>query len=233
MGVKLIPIVVYTHTDMRDVWVPFFGQLKKYMPHNEVYVCVNKDDEMLSDYNRVIYDETKSYTEKLAESLEQINEEVFLFTHEDMILFDKLNFQMLEKYIDYINDGMLDSIKLLYAGDGGGIKSECDDTLVFNDFSKFSIQPTIIRKDILLQIASNVGALNIWDFENAIVGSGMDFMARRGDEKKRGLYHYDSFVYPYVATAINKGKWNLNEYTEELNPIFEQYNINPFERGMS
>jgi hypothetical protein len=47
------------------------------------------------------------------------------------------------------------------------------------------------------------------------------------------LYHYDSFVYPYVATAINKGKWNLNEYTEELNPIFEEYGINPFERGMS
>jgi hypothetical protein len=61
----------------------------------------------------------------------------------------------------------------------------------------------------------------------------MDFMARRGDEKRRGLYHYDSFVYPYVATAINKGKWNLNEYTEELNPIFEEYGINPFERGMS
>ena len=51
MGVKLIPIVVYTHTDMKDVWVPFFGQLRKYMPDNEVYVCVNKDDEMLSDYN--------------------------------------------------------------------------------------------------------------------------------------------------------------------------------------
>jgi hypothetical protein len=232
MGVKLLPIVVYTHTDMKDVWIPFFGQLKKYMPDNEVYVCVNRDDEMLSDYNRVIYDETKSYTEKLAESLEQINEEIFLFTHEDMILFDKPNYEYLEKYYSYVKDRKVDSIKLIYAGDGG-IKAECDETLVLNDFSKFSIQPTIIRKDILLQIASNVGKLNIWEFENAIVGSGMDFMARRGNEKKRGLYHYDSFVYPYVSTAINKGKWNLNEYTEELNPIFEEYNINPFERGMS
>ena len=150
-----------------------------------------------------------------------------------MILFDKPDYEYLQKYYSYVKDRKVDSIKLLYAGDGGGIKAECDDTLVFNDFAKFSIQPTIIRKDILLQIASNVGALNIWDFENAIVGSGMDFMARRGDEKRRGDYHYDSFVYPYVATAINKGKWNLIEYTEELNPIFEEYNINPFERGMS
>ena len=227
-----IPIVVYTHTDMKDVWVPFFGQLKKYMPDNEVYVCVNKDDEMLLDYNRIIYDDTKTYTEKLAESLQQINEEVFLFTHEDMILFDKPDYEYLNKYYSYVVDKKIDSIKLLYAGEGG-ISAECDKTLVHNPFAKFSIQPTIIRKDILLQIASNVGALDIWKFENAIVGSGMDFMARRGDEKKRGLYHYDSFVYPYVATAINKGKWNLNEYQDELNPIFEEYNINPFERGMS
>jgi hypothetical protein len=227
-----LPIVVYTHTDMKDVWVPFFGQLKKYMPNNEVYVCVNADDEMLADYNRVIYDDSKTYTERLSESLEQINEEVFLFTHEDMILFDTPNYEYLNKYYSYVKDKKIDSIKLLYAGEGG-IAAECDSTLLHNSFAKFSIQPTIIRKDILLQIASNVGALNIWDFENAIVGSGMDFMARRGDEKKRGLYHYDSFVYPYVATAINKGKWNLIEYQEELNPIFEEYNINPFERGMS
>ena len=102
MGVKLLPIVVYTHTDMKDVWVPFFGQLKKYMPDNEVYVCVNEDNEMLSDYNRIIYDESKTYTEKLAESLEQINEEVFLFTHEDMILFDTPDYEYLQKYYSYV-----------------------------------------------------------------------------------------------------------------------------------
>jgi hypothetical protein len=187
---------------------------------------------MLSDYNRVIYDETKSYTERLSESLEQINEEVFLFTHEDMILFDRPNYEYLQKYHSYVIDKKVNSIKLVYAGDGGGIEAECDDTLVFNEFSKFSIQPTIISKNILLQIASNVGALNIWDFENAIVGSGMDFSAKRGDEKKRGIYHYDSFVYPYVATAINKGKWNITEYQNELNPIFEEYSINPFDRGI-
>ena len=231
MGVKLLPIVVYTHTDMRDVWVPFFGQLKKYMPDNEVYVCVNEDDEMLSDYNRVISDDSKTYTERLSESLEQINEEVFLFTHEDMILFDEPNYEYLDKYTKYVSDRSVDTIKLLYAGEGG-IKSQVDDTLVLNDYSKFSIQPTIMRKDILEQIARGVGSLNIWDFENAIVGSGMDFSARLGSEKKRGIYHYDSFVYPYIATAINKGKWNLTEYQKELNSIFEEYVINPFDRGI-
>jgi hypothetical protein len=52
-------------------------------------------------------------------------------------------------------------------------------------------------------------------------------------EREREACIYDSLVFPYVATAINKGKWNLNEYHPELNPMFEEYNINPFERGMS
>ena len=231
MGIK-IPIVVYTHTDMADVWVPFFGQLKKYMSEYKTYVCVNKkDDRIPPEYIQIYYDDSKVYTNRLVECTSQINEQVILFTHEDMILFDTPNYEYLDKYTKYVLDKSVDTVKLLYAGDGG-IKSQVDDTLVLNDYSKFSIQPTIMRKDILEQIAKGVGSLNIWDFENAIVGSGMDFSARLGNEKKRGIYHYDSFVYPYIATAINKGKWNLTEYQKELNSIFEEYDINPFDRGI-
>ena len=226
-------IVIYTHTDMEDVWKPFFGQNKKYLSEFKTYICVNKpNDSIPNEYIPIYYDDTKSYTERLLHCLNQIDEEVFLFTHEDMILFDTPNYEYLDKYFGYVTDKKVDSIKLLYVGESC-IKSDVDDTLVVNPYAKFSIQPTIIRKEVLLQIVEGVGTLNIWDFENAIVGAGMDFMARRGDETQRGQYHYDSFVYPYIATAINKGKWNLIEYMEELNPIFEEYNINPFDRGMS
>jgi hypothetical protein len=105
--------------------------------------------------------------------------------------------------------------------------------LVSNQYSKFSIQPTITRKDIFREKVNGVSPLNIWQFEEAITTNGRDFMVKIGGERKRGLYHYDSLVFPYIATAINKGKWNLNEYQQELNPMFEEYNINPFERGMS
>ena len=58
-------------------------------------------------------------------------------------------------------------------------------------------------------------------------------MVRIGGERKRGLYHYDSLVFPYIATAINKGKWNYNEYQKELDIFFTEYEINPFERGIA
>lgn len=225
-------VVIYTHTDMKDVWVPFFGQMKKYMSNYKTYVCVNsKSDEIPSDYIQIYYDDTKSYTERLVEALSQIEEEVILFTHEDMILFNEPNYEYLDKYFSYVTDKKLDSIKLIYAGEGG-IKSEIDDTLVINDYSKFSIQPTIITKKIIIDIAYGLGSKTIWEMEESIVGSGMDFSARLGNEKKRGYYHYDSFVYPYVATAINKGKWNFTEYQKELDVLFTEYNINPFERGI-
>jgi hypothetical protein len=39
-------------------------------------------------------------------------------------------------------------------------------------------------------------------------------------------------VFPYIATAINKGKWNMSEYRGELDILFEEYGINPFYRGI-
>jgi len=227
-----IPLIVYTHTDMKDVWPMFFGQLKKFMGVTKIYVAVNKEDEFLSEYNQIIYDDSKLYTQRWVEILELIEEETFMFMHEDMILFDKINCELLEKCITYVNSDSVESIKLILAGDTF-IESTIDKTLVTNEYSKFSVQPTITRKTIFKQKVNTISSLNIWQFEEAVTTTGKDFMVRIGGEKKRGLYHYDSLIFPYIATAINKGKWNLIEYQEELNPMFEQYNINPFERGMS
>jgi hypothetical protein len=217
---------------MKDIWPMFFGQLKKYVGDTKVYVAVNEDDTQISDYIRIIYDDKKEYTERWKEILDKIEEETFMFMHEDMILFDKLNFQLLEKYIGYVSNEVVDSVKLILAGSEFE-QSSIDSTLVTNEYSKFSIQPTITRKDIFKEKVNSVSSLNIWQFEEAISITGKDFMVKIGGERKRGIYHYDSLVFPYIATAINKGKWNLNEYTKELNPMFEEYNINPFERGIS
>jgi len=43
--------------------------------------------------------------------------------------------------------------------------------------------------------------------------------------------HWDSSIYPYVATAIVKGKWNTSQYSKELNILFKDYDIDPSVRG--
>jgi hypothetical protein len=227
-------VVIYTHTDMEDVWKIFFGQYKKYMSEYKTYICVNQyHNSIPSEYIQVYYDDSKTYTEKLVTSLDQINENIILFTHEDMILYSNPNHDLIEKYTNYIFENMADSVKLLYAEDGSPeIKSLFDKTLIINNLSKLSIQPTIILKSIMRNIAHDCGKLSIWKFEESIISSGKNFSSRVGGEKKRGIYHYDSIVFPYIATAINKGKWNMTEYYKELDLLFKEYNINPFNRGI-
>ena len=33
-------------------------------------------------------------------------------------------------------------------------------------------------------------------------------------DEKRGKFHYDSSVYPYICTAVIKGKWNEGDYAK-------------------
>ena len=230
MGIS-IPLIVYTHTDMKDVWPMFFGQLKKYIGDTKVYVAVNEDDTQLSDMIRIIYDDSKQYTDRWKDILEQVEEETLMFMHEDMILFDKVDFNSLEKYIQYVKNNLVNSVKLILAGDAASI-SDVDNTLVHNEFARFSVQPTIFKKKLLEDLVVLHPNKNIWDFEQSIQINSNDFMVKLGNERKRGIYHYDSLVFPYIATAINKGKWNMSEYSNELDRMFNEYGIIPFERGI-
>lgn len=225
-------ILLYTHTDYKDVWPPFFGQLKKFLPEAKLYVLVNKNDsDIPHDSTIIIYDDSKIYTERLKEGLNKLTCNEFLFIHEDMYLYDTPNMSIIEKYIGYIQTKKVDSIKLIYvAGDDN--KSSLDETLILNQYSKFSIQPTLITKETLMTKLNTLGPLNIYDLERSIQNSGNDFMCKIGGEIKRGSGHYDSLVFPYIATAIVRGKWNYLEYRNELDNILTEYNIDKNNRGL-
>jgi hypothetical protein len=227
-----IPIVVYTHTDVSDLWPMFFGEFKKYMPDTKIYVAVNKSDNRLSEYTQLHYDDAKPYTERLKDILNQLKDEIIIFLHEDMILIGNPMIDNLNKYIDYVADNRVKSIKLISIN-GNFTSLDIDTTVVSNEDTKFSIQPTIIKTKTFLDLLSKVEPLNIWEFEDAVPVEDGHYMVRLGNEKRRGIYHNDSLVFPYIATAINKGKWNYTEYEKELNELFNVYNINPFERGIA
>jgi len=230
MGINT-PIVVYTHTDVSDLWPIFFGELKSYMPDVNVYVAVNKIDDRLSEYNQIEYDDSKPYTERWKEILPRIKEDVILFLHEDMILMQSPMVDNLNKYIVYVNCVKVKIIKLISIV--GNFQSwEGDKNIINNKDTKFSIQPTIIKTKTFLDLLSKVEPLNIWEFEDAVPVEDGHYMVSLGNERRRGIYHNDSSVFPYIATAINKGKWNYSEYEKELNILFNIYNINPFERGI-
>lgn len=232
MGID-VPLIIYTHSDYKDVWTLLFGQIQKYLPTQRVYVLTDSPtDDIPSEYTTIVYDDSKIYTERLKQCLSQIDEDVVLFQHEDMILFNQPKIELFGKYIEYVKNGDVDSVKLIYVQEND-IVSELDSTLVSNQYSKFSIQPTLIRLKNFVSLLESTQPLNIWDFELAVPAEGKHYMVRLGDERKRGMYHCDSIIYPYIATAIIKGKWNYGEYMKELDELFNEYGIIPFERGIA
>ncbi len=231
MGIKP-KLIIYTHTDYNDVWKLCFGQLEKYMSDFEVCLFVNKNNgEIPKRYTIITYDENDVYTDRLKKCLSKLNDEVILFMHEDMILFDTPKIDFIEKYSDFIKEGLINSIKLIYIV-GRDVTSNLDSTLIKNEYSKISIQPTLISPKNFINLINQTKPLNIWEFEAVISNQGEDYMCKIGGEIKRGIYHFDSLVFPYIATAVVKGKWNMIEYESELNKLFSEYKIKEFKRDL-
>ena len=226
-------IVLYTHTDVKDVWLPFFGQTEKWLGDYKKVILVNKDDEVIpADYKRIFYNDTKIYRERLITCLEQLDDELIIFHHEDMFLYNKPDLNRIELYSDYLINSNESFIKLIRGGIQVGI-----DNNSYSDLKKidatfeyiFAIQPVIWKTNKLLEVVKYSGGNTIWEFEVAaqktcrernIFGYYVD-----DNGNQRGGLHWDSKIYPYVATAVIKGKWNTREYPNELKDIFQKYNI--------
>ena len=81
-----IPIIIYSHSSYSDVWPLVLGQLELYMPKSEIILFTDSDP-LKGNYRPVFYDNNLNYNERVIQCLQKINDEVVLFTHEDMPLY--------------------------------------------------------------------------------------------------------------------------------------------------
>jgi hypothetical protein len=99
---------------------------------------------------------------------------------------------------------------------------------------QFSIQPTLWRRESLEAILRGTGDQSIWDLEvhgqRSFRKLGMRGYQPATTGPRRGKHHGESKIYPYIATAIVKGKWNISEYPE-LSHLIAAYGIDRQKRG--
>ena len=113
-------------------------------------------------------------------------------------------------------------------------KSNLHEKLFKNpDKQLFSIQPSLTKVKTLKYIYNTVPGNNIWEFEANTTKEYLKDLVSLCSydiniDKKRGKFHYDSSVYPYICTAVIKGKWNFKEYKKELYEIFYNKKFNIF-----
>jgi hypothetical protein len=236
-----VAFILYTHTDCKDVCKPFFSETEKFMCPIKKYIFVNeKFDEIPADYEVVLYDDSKIYRERIGSCLQKINEGYLILSHEDMFLYDKPDLKRIAKYKDYLESSDKSFVRLIRGGKNEGTPNSKISELKEIDSSfqyVFAIQPTLWKTDDFLEITEKSKGNTIWEFEVKASTACKQFnkFGYYVDDStpKRGSLHWDSKVFPYIATAVVKGKWNTKEYGKELAKIFEEYEIDPQKRGVN
>lgn len=212
--------IVYSHSDYFDVLEIFLEQQKKFGIDN-VQIFSNKKYNDLNEH--VIYEDSLTYSEKLEQCLLQINDEYVLYQHEDMFLYSKPNLEKLDEYVKVLSGTDYSFVRLIKTGTCFLNPSTSSETL--HDISIgspdfFAVQPTIWKRKDFIKFLQESGKVSIWELEG---NSGKINYTVKGalhydNENSRGG-HFDSNVWPYVATAIVKGAWNFKEYKKELSEV--------------
>jgi hypothetical protein len=96
------------------------------------------------------------------------------------------------------------------------------------------MQPTIWRASdyiTLMNLTKNFKWLENDSYRNTMINLNMMGAYHYDGEERGGQMHFNSNVYPYIATALVSGKWNMSEYSLQLNKLFTEYNIDMNKRG--
>ncbi len=209
----ITPIVVYTHTDYSDVLNIFNRSIKRYnIPETAITYISNK--QVAGGYNTITYNDSLPYASRLLSCLSDIKTDTFIFLHEDFILYDVPDFRKIE-YLNFFlrANPEYPFIRLIKTDEKNSILGP--ENRLFLTSNYFAIQATIFYKDYLQKYLAKYPSLSIWDLESVRNDNPNKGLYYFNNEPKRGAAHYDSSIFPYMATAIVKGKWNT-EYKKEL-----------------
>lgn len=242
---KNLSIVTWTNSEYEDVFPSYFGNLKKYcFEIKKSYVLINKLSEVIDDEHlQLVNDENDSYCQRILACFEHITEDYILYMQEDFILYDFIDINEFERCFEYLKESDCSCIRM--------IRSSCNslDNLVKKNIYKishdevpdlsFTQQPSIWKKKDFIEIITKLNPKTYRDLESYGSYNASKMMKHMGmystfyfdnQSKQRGG-HFDSKVFPYIATALIKGKWNKLEYPKEIEILSKEYNIDVENRG--
>tara|TARA_R100000005_G_C4989375_1_gene197070 strand:+ start:776 stop:1465 length:690 start_codon:yes stop_codon:yes gene_type:complete len=210
--------IVYSHSDYFDVLDIFLEEQEKF-GIEDISICsdVAFDDK----HEHFFYSENESYTERLKGCLEQIEDEVVFYQHEDMFLYKFPDHKTLNDYVKLLKNSDYSFIRLCRTGKcilNSSYSNLYNIDSASTDF--FAVQPTLWKRKDLIKFLDKAGPDTIWNLElkSNQITHGLKGLMHYNNEPARGG-HFDSTVWPYVATAIVKGGWNFREYSTELSRI--------------
>jgi hypothetical protein len=244
-----IALVINTVSKNSDIWDMFFGQIEKHFPISaKKYVFTNDTPKKLPpDCQTVYYNKEETYQEQFSSCIDAVKEEYCIYVSEDYILYDNVRADLIENYCDILDNNQ--NISFIRFMRGGVVDMGLANYRHYENLFELSNrvpyfytnQVALWRTKDLKKIHKLGPKLHIAneDWENSFEFQATKVCQDLGikglhcyyGEKKRGLYHYDTIVFPHISTALVKGKWNLSEYPTELNDLLELYGMDHTLRG--
>lgn len=228
--------VAYTNTNCSDLWDVFQKQNKKHT-NIPLYMISDKEVDNIPASNLFIYNNEDQYYKVWMDALTKFNSEYFIYLQEDFFLYSDVNQVKLDEYVEFLKTNPDYSfVRLLKSGQLGSKK--LSDTLYEIEASNpfiFAMQATIWRTVDYINLMRSVKEdkwLETSKYAYTMHRIGVKGAYHYDGEPKRGGNHWDSNVYPYIATALVKGKWIMSEYGNELRPILVENNIDINKRGI-
>lgn len=109
-------LIIYTHTDFIDIYNIFNDYISKLddIDKNDIYIFTN-DINDLYKYNTILYDDTKTYPQKIIECMSKINideNENILFIHDNDVII-KYDKNIINKISEKMYEDNIDRIQLI------------------------------------------------------------------------------------------------------------------------
>lgn len=231
-----LTLLTYTHSKASDVHKAYLERINKYFGIKQhVLLC---DIELpYNGLTMLVYDNTDKYYKQMIDGLKAVKTDYVIYSQEDYILFDSVNKEKIAQLISVLdNDKDVSFIRLIYSGVDFDIVDYNSELIYLKPDHEyfFSTQITIWRTKDLIQMFEKSKVDVIWDeplnSKHLMTLGKVGLCVKEKGDKVGG--HYNSSIYPYIATAVVKGKWNYSEYKEGLDLVFAEFNIDKDNRGV-
>lgn len=236
-----VACVTYTTSKYADVWPMYFGQLHEHINGIKSYVLSDFGSSQKFDFTGhtvIEHDDADPYWKQWVEGMDRIEEPYIIYCQEDFFLYADVRRDLLQKALDFLENSDYDYVRLIRCGYQTPLKDHVKDNFFEVDMATqdaFSMQATLWKKGRMRNLYTHVASQKWLESEAWNVGARqckIKGVFTWNGEPQVGKFHYDSVIWPYCCTGINKGQWNMDEYPEIMKNLVKKYNVDVSIRGV-
>ena len=234
-------LVINSNSSNVDCLDLFFYCMEKFVGEaffSKVYLFIDPIEYDFPLYVEVVnYNPEDNFKDQIVKCLSVVREDIILYCNEDYLFYGQADLGLAQKVLNEIEGNDLSFVKFVHTN-LEQYKEYKDNLFLINKDCENNFSQTLSfwKTQDFLRIHEKCPASEIGEkgnelghlevFAKEICRSlGISGLCYYNNEKRRGGCHFDSEIFPHIASALVKGKWNLSEYYRELYPLLNSHNI--------